>query len=204
MDTSFSQALARTGFSHRATYRDDGMIVYRLADGSRHVELSRPQWYAAMAGFDQRVVPVRKRTIKISIALPFAIFAYGMTLGQVIPWSGWVILAGLFLGPIAIYLTHSNAVQRAAGATEIELRGFPTTPAPAEDVRREPRVIEIALLLLLGPHLLIAVVAEVTGLELLRGTPWWTTGMGLADYLVLALLGLRLAWPIVAPRLIGR
>lgn len=100
----FSEALATSGFAHRATPRADGTIIYRLADGSGHVLVRSADWNRLNRDFEFQVAPIRKRTKRLCIILFPATFMFGMTLGQFLPFSGVIIVAAVLLGPIAIYL----------------------------------------------------------------------------------------------------
>jgi hypothetical protein len=204
MSPGFADALAAGGFQHRASFEPGGQVVYRLADGSGHVRLARLKWDALGDRFAAELVPVRRRTFWLSLALFPAIFLFGMTIGQVLPYAGVAILAGIFLGPLAIYLRHSRKVQEAAARIEAELERFPLCPAPPRDPRREPRWLQMAFLILVGPPLIIGIIGEIGGPDTFRGTPLVGKGIGPAEVVALLLIALRLAWPRLGPLLARR
>jgi len=184
----FSRALAQTGFQHRATLLPGGRVLYRLADGSGHVALGADEWEAVGAHFRTQVRPVGRKTIWLSIGLFPAIFVFGMTIAQILPGAGILILAGIFLGPLAIYLWQSYRIKHIARAIETELARLPRVAAPPPQAWRPPRWLEVACIVLVGPGLIVQVYGSLNP-DAFRNTPW--TGMhldwaGMAGFAVLA------------------
>ena len=187
----FSRALTESGFRHRATAVGGGRVVYRLADGSGNVVLDAEEWDAVGEYFRAQVRPIGRKTTWLSIGLFPAIFVFGMTIAQILPGGGILILAGILLGPIAIYLWQSYRIKHIARAIEKELARLPRVAAPPPPVWRSPRWLEIACILLVGPGLIIQVYGSLNPTAF-RNTPW--TGMrlewgGIAGF---ALLGAML------------
>lgn len=203
MDSKFSEQLARSGFAHRATGSSGGSVVYRLADGSGSVRVPVQIWNRLSEEFETALAPSRKRTRWLSIALFPAILIFGMTVAGYIPFGGVLILVGIFLGPIAIYLLHSRDVQIITRSIEDRLKTYPSCPAAQPDATRFPRALEIAFMVLVGPHLLLAIIGEIGGPDTFRGTPLSGIGIGTFQILALALIAIRLLWPRVGPKLTG-
>lgn len=201
LEPNFSEFLATSGFAHRATFQADGSVIYRLGDRSGAVLVARNDWQRLSRDFALRMTPVRKRTRQLNIRLLPATFVFGMTVGQYLPFSGLLIIAAIFLGPLFIYWRHSRQVKTFCGMAENELVTYPQCVAAEQDLRREPRWLEIAFMVLVGPHLLIALVGEIGGPDLFRGTPIQGVSVGAVEIITFLLLGLRLAWPRVGPRL---
>lgn len=183
----FSRALTESGFRHRATAVGGGRIVYRLADGSGNVALDAAEWDAVGEHFRAQVRPVGRTTTWLSIGLFPAIFVFGMTIGQILPGAGILILAGILLGPIAIYLLQSYRIKHIARAIEKELARLPRVAAPPPEAWRSPRWLEIACIVLVGPGLIVQVYGSFNP-DAFRNTPW--TGMhldwaGIAGFAVL-------------------
>jgi len=172
----FSRALTESGFRHRATPIGGGRIVYRLADGSGNVALDAAEWDAVGEHFQAQVHPVGRTTTWLSIGLFPAIFVFGMTIGQLLPGAGILILAGILLGPIAIYLLQSYRIKHIARAIEKELARLPRVAAPPPPAWRAPRGLEIACIVLVGPGLIVQVYGSFNP-DAFRNTPW--TGMHL-------------------------
>lgn len=204
MTPGFAEALATSGFRHRATFLEDGWVVYRLADGSRHVRLPRSEWDRLGREFDSDMAGTRRRTFWLSVGLLPGILLFAMTIGQYLPFAGIMVLIAFFGGPIAIYLRHSARVQRVAARIESKLSGCDEGIRPGRDVRREPRWLEIALLVMVGPSLLVALIGEIGGPDTFRGTPLMGTRVGTFEIVAFLLIALRLAWPRLAPRLARR
>jgi hypothetical protein len=201
LNPGFSDALAASGFVHRASFQGDGTIVYRLSNGSGHVLVQGAEWHRLGRDFKSRMAPVRRRTRKLCIGLPPATFLFGMTLAQLLPFGGAMILGAIFLGPLAICLWHSRQVQRISRAIEEELANLPRSEAVERDPRREPRWFEIAFMVLVGPHLLVSIVGEMGGPDFFRGTPFRGAGVGMAEIVAILLIALRMIWPRIGPRL---
>ena len=199
LDIGFSRGLARINFKHRATV-GSGRVTYRLADGSGHVGLETSEWRALTARFEDesRVV---LRTAKLALLALFpVIFAYVMTLGQIMPGGGIIIVAGIFLGPPGIYLWQSHKVARIARNIDAELARRPKVAAPLTSQPRAMRGLEIAALLLVGPHLILQVYGSLNP-DAYRNTPLLGTELDWSDiagFLILAtilLLRWRPRWP---------
>ncbi|HMG45985.1 MAG TPA: hypothetical protein VK614_00795 [Allosphingosinicella sp.] len=183
----FSRALTESGFQHRATAVGGGRVVYRLADGSGHVALDADEWDALGEHFRAEARPVGRTTTWLSIGLFPAVFVFGMTIGQILPGAGILILAGILLGPLAIYLWQSYRIKHIARAIEKELARLPRAVAPPAPPGRPPRWLEIACILLVGPGLIVQVYGSFNPTAF-RNTPW--TGMhlgwgGIAGFAVL-------------------
>ena len=204
MSPGFAEALATSGFRHRATFQEDGWVVYRLADGSRHVRLTRLEWDRLGREFDAAMASTRRSTFWISLGLLPGIFLFAMTIGQYLWFAGVVVLVAFFGGPIAIYLRHSYRVKRVAARIEARLSGCEEGFRPERDVRREPRWLQVAFLILVGPSLLIGLIGEIGGPDTFRGTPLMGSGIGTFETVAILLIALRLAWPRLAPRLARR
>lgn len=187
----FSRALAQTGFRHRATLLPGGRVIYRLADRSGHVALGAHEWEALGERFEAQVRPVGRKTTWLSIALFPAIFVFGMTIAQILPGAGILILAGIFLGPIAIYLWQSYRIKHIAGAIEKELAGRPRVAAPPAPPTRAPRWLEIACLLLVGPGLIVQIYGSLNP-DAFRNTPWTGMHLGWGGIAGFAILGAML------------
>jgi hypothetical protein len=187
----FSRALAQTGFQHRATVLAGGRVIYRLADGSGHVGLSACEWEAAGEQFEAQVRPVGRKTFWLSIGLFPAIFVFGMTIAQILPGAGILILAGILLGPIAIYLWQSYRIKHIARAIEQELARLPRVAAVPAPASRPPRWLEIACILLVGPGLIVQIYGSLNP-DAFRNTPWTGMHLGWAGLAGFAVLGAML------------
>lgn len=197
LDTGFADALHRSGLERRIRPLPDGDLAFALAQGG-HVRVEPRAWRDALATMEDELRPVRRRTRRLAIAWFPGVLLFGMTLGQVLPLGGLVILLLIFGGPLFLYLQHSHAVQRAAAGVERSLSQGPVCPAPPRRSAPFPRWAEIAFLLLVGPDLLIGAAGELGGPDLFRGTPLWGAGLGIVEYAAAALIALRLCWPRVA------
>ena len=117
----FSRRLAESGFEHRAVEAPGGVIVYRLADGSGHVSLQRHEWDALRTEFTLKARAVVRRARWCYVGLFPGIFIFAMTIGQILPGAGLLVVGGIFLGPPGIYLWQSYRVKWAAKAVEEKL-----------------------------------------------------------------------------------
>ena len=106
LDFSFPRRLAASGFEHRATPEPDGRIVYRLADRSGHVRFERAEWDRLIEEFSTRVRDIQRGTRKWLIGLFPGIFLFGMTIGQVLPGAGLLIVLGIFFGSSIGLIVH--------------------------------------------------------------------------------------------------
>jgi hypothetical protein len=194
LDIGFSRGLARINFKHRAT-TSGGRVTYRLADGSGQVSLETSEWRALTARFEDESRLVL-RTAKLALLALFPVtFVYGMTLGQIMPGAGLVIVAAIFLGPPGIYLWQSHKVARIARNIEAELANRPRVAAPRTAQPRAMRGLEIAALLLVGPHLIVQVYGSLNP-DAYRNTPLLGTQLdwsGIAGFLILTTI-LLLRW----------
>jgi hypothetical protein len=203
LDIGFSRGLARINFKHRATV-SGGRVTYWLADGSGHVGLESSEWRALIARFEDESRMVLRRAKLALLALFPVTFVYGMTLGQIMPGAGLVIVAAIFLGPPGIYLWQSHKVARIARNVEAELASRPKVAAPRTSQPRAMRGLEIAALLLVGPHLILQVYGSLNP-DAYRNTPLLGTQLdwsGIAGFLILAtilLLRWRPRWPTRRP-----
>ena len=171
----FSRDLAKINFKDRAAI-EGGRVTYRLADGSGHVGLDAAEWRSLNAELDARSAEVlRKAKLWLILLFP-GIFVYGMTLGQVMPGAGLVILAGIFLGPPGIYLWQSHRIKRIAATIEAELACRTKVAAPPRAPWRVPRGLEIACAVLVGPHLIFEVYGSIHP-EAYRNTPFLGTSL---------------------------
>lgn len=185
LDFSFPRLLAQSGFEHRATPEPDGRIVYRLADRSGHVRVERAEWDRLLEEFSTRVRDIQRGTRKWLIGLFPGIFLFGMTIGQILPGAGLLIVLGIFLGPPAIYLSQSYRVRWAAEAIDLKLALRNRVAAPPPKPFRIPRALEIASFVLVGPHLLLELWGSISP-ETYRNTPLlgtelnWTSAISFA------------------------
>jgi hypothetical protein len=204
----FSRQLAKINFKDRATVRD-GRVAYRLADGSGHVSLDAAEWRAMNAVFDEESGKVLRKAKRWLIGLLPGIFVYGMTLGQVLPFGGIVILSGFFLGPPAIYFWQSSRINRIALRMDEELAGRPKVAAPPRPRWRVPRGLEIACAVLVGPHLIFEIVGSFYP-EAYRNTPLlgtqlnWTSLISFSVLAAILYLRWRSAQEPAQPRARGR
>ena len=199
----FSRQLAESGFEHRASPAPDGRIVYRLADGSGHVRVEPGEWNALLSGFADEARGIARRAKWCLFGLFPGIFVFAMTVGQVRPGAGLLVVLGIFLGPPGIYLWQSYRVKWAAKALEEKLAFRRKVPAPPPVPFKLPRWIEIASFVLVGPHLLIEMYGSVNP-DAYRNTPLlgteldWTSGVSFA--ILAAVLYFRLrAGGVVLP-----
>jgi hypothetical protein len=108
-----------------------------------------------------------------------------MTIGQLLPGAGLLIVLGIFFGPPAIYLWQSYRVKWAARALEEKLSFRGRVAAPPPMPFRLPRWIEIASFVLVGPHLLFETYGTIDP-DAYRNTPLlgtelnWTSAVGFA------------------------
>ena len=195
IDIGFASALARTGFDHRSARAADGNIVYRLADGSGHVTVPASEWQSILDVFGTETKAIRRRANIALLSLLPAIFIFGMTIGQILPGAGLVIVIAFFGGPIAIYLWQSSKVQKVSAVVETCLAQLPRTAAPPEIPERPPRWLDIAAILLVGPWLVLALIGEIGGPDTFRNTPLKGTRFGWEASMAFAVLCLRWAWP---------
>jgi hypothetical protein len=198
----FSDAVHKSGFQHRANLLPDGSVVYRLADGSGSVALPRARWEAIGEAFTLEIAPFRKRTNRMMWLLFPAIFVLAMTVGQIFPYTGILILLGIFGAPLAIYLWYSAKVAQAAKTAEVRLKKFPQTPPVKAPVGKIPRVIQIASLILVGPYLIIAIIGEIGGPQTFRNTPFTGANIGWLEMIAMGLIAFQLLWPVLAPKLL--
>ena len=194
LDTAFANALRRTGFEHRANVRSDGFVIYRLRDRSGSVRLSHAEWEAIGAAYSTQIKEIRKISRRLELALFPCIFIYGMSFGQIIPFSFLVILLGIFGGPSAIYLWHSHKVELAAARAEAQLARFPRAASVANPVDRPPRVLQIAAMVLVGSYLIVAVIAQIGGPSTFRNTPLSGAHIGWAEVVAFSVLSILLLW----------
>ena len=197
LETGFADALHRSGLERRARPLPDGAFAFALGNGG-NVRVERHAWQKAMAELEADLRPIRRRTRLLSIGWFPGVLLFGMTLGQVLPLGGLLILLLMFGGPLFIYLRHSYAVRALAAGVERRLEQNAVCAAPPREPVQLPRWAEIAFLLLVGPDLLIGLAGELGGPDLFRGTPLWGAGLGVTEYAAAALILLRLSWPRVA------
>lgn len=194
----FADAVARTGFAHRASEQPDGTIVYRLADGSRHVRVQRAEWERLRAQFERQSKAARRRAWILLLCWPFAPILVGLTLARIVPAGAFLIFLVAIGMPIAIYVLHFAKVRRIGEEIERQLaRAQPCAPVP-RDLRRAPRWLDLALLLVIGPNLLIGIAGSIGGPDFFRETPLWGRHIGAFEVCALAIIALRIAWPLVA------
>jgi hypothetical protein len=209
LDIGFSRRLAESGFEHRASPGPGGRIVYRLADGSGHVSVDRREWEALLNEFSLEARAVVRRAKYCLFGLFPGIFVFAMTIGQLLPGAGLLIVLGIFLGPPAIYLWQSYRVKWAARRLEERLSFRNRVSAPPPIPFRLPRWIEIASFVLVGPHLLIEIYGSIDP-DAYRNTPLlgteldWTSAVSFAIlaavvYFRIRADGLALPWQINWP-----
>lgn len=183
----FSRALTRSGFQRRATAVGQGLVVYRLADGSGHVGLPAREWDAFGDDFVEAARPIGRTAMWLTIGLLPAAFIFGMTVMHIVPGGGWIMIAAVFLGPPAIYLWQSYRIKAVARSIEVKLMLKPLVEAPPSTPTRPPRWLEVAFLLLVGPGLIIQVYGSFNP-DAFRNTPWSgmsIDGFGVAGFAVL-------------------
>lgn len=188
LSSGFSRWLAASGFERRATPAPGGRIIYALADGSGHVELDAGQWEAFGERFAGEARAVTRRANWLYGGLLPSVLLYALTLGQIIRFSGIVILVAILGGPLAIYLWQSHRMKAIAARIEADLAHRPSAAAPPVALPRLPRWLEIAAALLAGPHLILEVYGSLNP-DAFRNTPWMGTHLdwsGVAAFLVLA------------------
>lgn len=198
----FSDAIHKSGFQHRANLLPDGNVVYRLIDGSGSVVLSRAKWDAIGEAFALEIAPFRKRASRMTWLLFPVIFVFAMTAGQFFPFTGLLIILGIFGGPLAIYLWYSAKAQQAAKLAEDRLKKFPQTSSVKAPVGKMPRAIQIAILILVGPYLIIAIIGEIGGPQTFRNTPLSGANIGWSEMIAFGLIAIQLFWPVFAPKLL--
>lgn len=185
LDIGFSRRLAVSGFEHRAVEGPGGRIVYRLADGSGHVSIERHEWNALLTEFTLEARAAVRQARWCFVGLFPGIFIFAMTIGQLLPGAGLLIVLGIFFGPPGIYLWQSYRVKRAAKAVEEKLAFRNRVAAPPPVPFQLPRWIEIASFVLVGPHLLIEIYGSINP-DAYRNTPLlgteldWTSGVSFA------------------------
>ena len=200
IDIGFASALHRTGFLHRATPTQDGHVVYRLSDSSGHVRVPRREWDQIGELFEKETKAIRRRAlIRILLLIP-AVLVFGLTIGQVLPWSGLLIVIAFFGGPPANYLWQSYEVKKVSRAVEVTLAKYPRTYAAQPTPERPPRWLDIACIFLVGPWLVLALAGEIGGPDTYRNTPLKGMHLNWEAWVAIGVLTLRLAWP----QLIGR
>lgn len=185
LDIGFSRRLAESGFEHRASPGPGGRIVYRLADGSGHVSVERGEWDALVGAFSEEARAIVRKARYCLFGLFPGIFVFAMTIGQLLPGAGLLIVLGIFFGPPAIYLWQSYRVKWAARALDEKLAFRNRVSAPPPVPFRLPRWIEIASFVLVGPHLLIEIYGSIDS-DAYRNTPLlgteldWTSAVSFA------------------------
>lgn len=212
LHVDFSRQLARMRFHNRATPLPSGDMVYRLADGSGHVQLSAEEWDAVGRFFKQDTGASARRAY-VGIALwPVAFVALVMMLGLppiaavlgVIPGLHMIVVMTALVGlPVAVYLRHSAHVQTTVRIIEDELGAMPRVPAPLRDPARVPPWLDFVMMLFLGPHLFIAIVGSIDPGQL-EGTPLQGSHIDVVAILGFAVIALRVLWPRLAPMLAAK
>ncbi len=195
LDISFSRKLAESGFERRATPAADGRITYLLADKSGHVSVGRAEWDGLLAEFSETVRRVQ-RTAKWWFAGLFpGIFVFAMTIGQILPGAGLLIVLGIFFGPPAIYLWQSYQVRWAAEAIDLKLALRNRVAAPPPKPFQAPRWLEIVFFVLVGPHLILEAVGSAYP-DAYRNTPLLGTELNWLSAVSFAILAaiLYLKW----------
>ena len=175
LNIGFSRDLAKINFKDRATI-EGGRVTYRLADGSGHVGLDAVEWRSLNDELDARSGEVLRKAKKRLFLLFPCIFVYGMTLGQVMPGAGLIIVAGIFVGPPGIYLWQSHRIERILREIEEVLAARQKVVAPPPAPWRVPRWLEIVCAVLVGPHLILEVFGSIYP-EAYRNTPLLGTSL---------------------------
>jgi hypothetical protein len=186
---NFPRWLSRSGFQRRSAAVSRDRMVYKLADRSGYVALDRPEWEALGERFDTECKMVSRRTNWVCCCAPFAVFLFGMTLGQILPGAGLIIVAAIFIGPAALYVWHRRGIERVADAIEADLARRPRVAEPQGIAPPPvPRWLEIAGFFLIGPGLIIQVYGSLNP-DAYRNTPLSGTQLnafGLAGFVALA------------------
>lgn len=195
LDISFSRKLAESGFERRASPASGGGIVYQLADKSGHVCVAKAEWENLLGEFSGKVRRVQ-RTAKWWFAglLP-GIFVFAMTIGQIVPGAGLLIVLGIFFGPPAIYLWQSYQIRWAAEAVERKLTLRNRVAGPPLKPFQAPRWLEIVFFVFVGPHLALEMVGSLDP-DIYRNTPLLGTELNWLSALSFAILAviLYLRW----------
>ena len=188
MSDNFSLFLASSGFEHRATRVPGRGVVYRLRDRSGHVALPALEWDRLQQRLAEETKPVNRRTNWLFAGLIPGIFLFGLTLGQILPFGGIVILVGLFFGPGAIYLWRARRIEQIARGIEAELARWPKAGPPPPVPGRTPRWMRIALFLLVGPELVLQIWGTLNP-QAYAGSPWAGMHLEVPGIAGLVLLG---------------
>lgn len=197
IEPSLFEAITRTGFVHRGRRRADGSYAYMLRDGSGAVLVPPCEWERIGTAYGETVRKAKKRAIIIVFGLPWAIMAYALLLAPILPHIVAItLLLGGLLAWAGSWLTwYPWKVLRASQAAEQRLRRFPPTEPLPLDPARQPRVLQIVFLALVGPNLILSLIGEIGGPDTFRNTPMVGASMGPWQYLaVLVMIGWHL-WP---------
>lgn len=209
-DAGIFEEISRSGFRYRAKFMKDGSVVYRTAGRHCFVRLPREDWNRLIEAFETSMTPIRRRTLIASfVHYPMALFGLiflSFILFWMPPIAGPVpalfILGVVFGTPIFIFLRHFNVVRRRSKDLEQLLLRYPETEPFLRSVKKPPRIVDVLLIILFGPSLFIAVVGEIGGPDYFRNTPLVGAGIGTTEYVIFALVALRLAGPYFAKSLL--
>lgn len=206
LDLDFSRALRRTSFTNRIVEGGDGALVFRLADGTGHVRLTRREWIDVGSSFEHETRPVARRAKwALALYLPCWLVVVALTnappVALLLGLSDWLatifLLGTLFLTPFAIYLWQSHHVGLIAEALEATLGTRQRVPDPPTDPTHIPRWLDISSLLLVGPGLVFALVGQLRP-GIFRNTPLTDAHLGPLAIAGFAVIALRLLWPCLA------
>ncbi|QYU70552.1 hypothetical protein J4558_10720 [Leptolyngbya sp. 15MV] len=194
--------MLKTGFAHRSTMRGNQEVAYALADGSREVLVPRGDWIRLGTEYAERTRRVRQIALLTVFGSPFVILFFAIFLADYLPHpiALALLLAGFGWWVGSWLVWYPLQVRRITHDVERCLRSYPATYRSQRDPRRQPRVLQLLFLLLVGPHLLISAYGELAGPDAFRNTPWVGRGFGTAEWIGLAIFVAFFAWPRLVRR----
>jgi hypothetical protein len=175
-----------------------GFIFYRLKDGSGFIQLTQLEWDELGNAFND-AISESSGIVRwaLNLALPFTILL--LILISAVPPLRYAFealeraaslpayLLVTMTMPVTVIAIHNRLVQRTIEALEEILARQPRCPAPAIPVSKALNVMELAGLVVIGPHLLLQLVGTLFP-DLYRNTPLSGTSLGLTGYASLGLL----------------
>lgn len=201
-DLFLFQKIAVTRLRQRCVEDGSPGVRIRMPDGKGDVRLAAHEWEALGGWFSDQVTPSAKRLrLGVYLTLPLIIAFFGIAANAPALKSAveWVFDASpafsmLFLCgalPLTMATLHALAVQRAIDGVNEAMVSRPrlgtTCPPPPGALN----ALEIAALVLVGPHLVFGIVGSLSP-NAFRNTPWTNAHLdaaGVAGLLVLLALG---------------